>query len=79
MKSITCRVVARHRHEHAAVVDNDDERISKGSPREQLLRRPLDTIAGLARRMLDKARVNPQTPASALVSELVRIVEEAEG
>lgn len=78
MKPITCRVVARHRHTLVSA-DEHDEGIGKGSPREQLLRARLDRIAALARRMLDQARVNPQTPVSGLVSELTRIVEEMEG
>ena len=79
MKPITCRVVARHHHQRAAVVAEQHDTIGNGSPKEQLLRARLDRIGALARRMLDQARVNPQTPASGLVSELTRIVDEAEG
>jgi hypothetical protein len=56
-----------------------DEGIAKGSPEEQLLRARLDRIAALARRMLDQARLQPQNPASGLVSDLTMIVDEAEG
>jgi hypothetical protein len=50
-----------------------------GSSTERLLRQRLSRIAYLARRMVEQARVNPQTPASGLVAELVRIADEAEG
>lgn len=75
MKPITCRVVARHHH--AAVGDSEDASIGKGSPREQLLRRRLNRIADLARRIVETARLNPQTPASALVEPLTGLLEEA--
>lgn len=75
----TARVLARHRQELVLVVAKDAEGIGKGSPQQQLLCARLDRIAALARRMVDQARVNPQTPASGLVFELTRIVEEAEG
>jgi hypothetical protein len=38
----------------------------------------LSRIADLAPWMIEGARVNPQTPASWLVAELVPIVDEAE-
>ena len=73
MKPIACRVVARHHH----AADPEDASIGKGSPREQLLRRRLDRIAHLARRIVETARLNPQTPASALVEKLTGLLEEA--
>jgi hypothetical protein len=61
------------------VVDNGapNRTAGAGRPEEQLLRARLERIEGLARRMIQEARVNPQKPAFAVVEDLVRIVDEA--
>lgn len=65
----------------AEIVTGDEHRArtAGGTPEEQLLRARLERIADLARRVVDRARVNPQAPVSGIVGELVRINDEAEG
>ena len=84
----TARVLARHRHganvlrDVPATIDliADEHGTRKGgTPEEQILRQRLERIAVLARRMVENARVEPQMPVSAIVAELVRIVQESEG
>jgi hypothetical protein len=60
----------------------DDElgsRTAGGSPEEKILRQRLERIENLARRMVENARLQPQSAASAFISELLRIVDDAEG
>lgn len=87
--SLTARVLARYRDGALAVGDvrsldvSDDEHGTRtaagGRPEEQILRQRLDRIADLARRVIERARVNPQAPASSMVEQLVRLVDVAEG
>ena len=78
-RTLTCGVLARHRQERTVAVAGPDCTIGKSSPREQLLRQRLDSIADLTRRIVDRVRINPQAPVSGIVGQLVRIVDEAEG
>jgi hypothetical protein len=62
---VTHRVLARHL-------------AATGTPVEQLLRARLERIGAIARRLLEDARLRPQQPLSAIVEDLVMVVEQAD-
>jgi hypothetical protein len=63
-----------------SVGDGNGSRTAGGTPEEQILRQRLERIAERARRMADKARINPQAPVSGtFLADVLRIVDEAEG
>ena len=65
----------------AEIVLDDDLglRTAGGTPEEQILRKRLDRIGDLARRMVERARVNPQAPVSGIVEHLQRMLAQTEG
>lgn len=77
---VTCTRRAILRRQRSNIIGDDHRtRTAGGTPEERVLRQRLERILVIARRMVENARVKPQMPASAIVGELVRIVEDAEG